>query len=377
MQFNQALGISEQIIGAGLLSFILFDVFVTVLYARMDSGILSPRVARVTWRLFRGISFLLKDKQSLILSFCGPAILVVVVLVWVLGLTIGTALIFHSHLGTAIKASNGPTDTDFVTAIFAAGGSLTIVGSGSFAPHTTAFRWFYLFNSLTGLSVLSLTLTYLMQVYSALHRRNDLGFAFYLCSGQRSDAAEILASVGPRGRFDVGYVELANLEGELTSTKEAHHFYPVLFYFRFKEYFYGVSAFCFLALDTVTLIQSALDETQYGWLQESSAVSGLRDASEILLRSLERTFLNSREECTKEPDAATRERWRKRFLAGIARLKRAGITKLANLDSGAERYITLRTEWDCYVRRLVPAGLYSLSEIDPNTTHASSSGIAA
>ena len=32
-------------------------------------------------------------------------------------------------------------------------------------------------------------------------------------------------------------------------TKEAHYFYPLLFYFRFEEPLYAVSRFCFVLLD--------------------------------------------------------------------------------------------------------------------------------
>ncbi len=37
----------------------------------------------------------------------------------------------------------------------------------------------------------------------------------------------------------------------MTGVKESHHFYPVLFYFRFREPFYSVSRSARLALDTV------------------------------------------------------------------------------------------------------------------------------
>jgi hypothetical protein len=44
--------------------------------------------------------------------------------------------------------------------------------------------------------------------------------------------------------------------------KETHHFYPVLFYFRFREPYYSVSRFALVSPDTVTLIKSALDDKQ-------------------------------------------------------------------------------------------------------------------
>jgi hypothetical protein len=42
----------EQVLGAFLMLAILLDVFLTVLYARVGTGILSHKLARLTWRLF-------------------------------------------------------------------------------------------------------------------------------------------------------------------------------------------------------------------------------------------------------------------------------------------------------------------------------------
>lgn len=44
----------------------------------------------------------------------------------------------------------------------------------------------------------------------------------------------------------------------MTQSKEAHHFYPVLFYFRFDDAYHSVSRSALVALDTVSLIRSAL-----------------------------------------------------------------------------------------------------------------------
>jgi hypothetical protein len=42
--------------------------------------------------------------------------------------------------------------------------------------------------------------------------------------------------------------------------KEYHHFYPVLFYFRFAESYYSNSKSSRMLLDTVSLLKSALDD---------------------------------------------------------------------------------------------------------------------
>src|SRR6188508_575214 len=164
---NGTLGRLEQGVGAGLFAAVLLDVFLTVLYARMGSSIIAGPLARLAWRVFRAVSAPFGRRRGVVLSFCGPAVLVLLVTAWSAGLTLGAALVIHPALGSGIRAAGGgETPTDFVAALDAAGNSLSVVGSGEFGPRTTPYRLLYLFNSLVGMSVLSLTLTYLMQVYS-------------------------------------------------------------------------------------------------------------------------------------------------------------------------------------------------------------------
>jgi hypothetical protein len=224
-------------------------VFMTVLYARIGSGILSYRLARITGSVFRWVAGRWPGRQGTILSFCGPVILVLLILVWAAVLTCGTGLIIHPVLGRSVRSTAGPTPTDFITAMYAGAGSVSIVGASEFVPHTITFRLFYLFNSLMGVSMISLTLTYLMQIYTAMQQRNAFGLKVFLLTGQTKDAAELLARVGSAGHFDSGYTELSQLAAELVSVKESHHFYPVLFYFRFEEPYYSVSLFSLVILD--------------------------------------------------------------------------------------------------------------------------------
>jgi hypothetical protein len=73
-----AMRAAEQVFGAFLMLAVLLDVFLTVLYARVGTGILSHKLARLTWQLFRLLPA--GRYRPTVLSFCGPAILVLLVL---------------------------------------------------------------------------------------------------------------------------------------------------------------------------------------------------------------------------------------------------------------------------------------------------------
>jgi hypothetical protein len=234
------MGRLEQGLGILLVLIILLDIFLTVLYARIGTSIIGSRLAQLIWASFVKASKVFGSRQGAVLSFCGPVILVLLVGVWALGLTLGAASIMHPELGTSIRATNGETPTDFITAMYAGGTSMAIVGASDFTPHTSPTRLLFLFNSLIGMSVMSLTLTYLMQVYTALQRRNVLAMNIHFLSGCTGDAAELLARLGPQGQFNAGYTNLSELGVEMTQAKEAHHFYPVLFYFRLSDPYHSV-----------------------------------------------------------------------------------------------------------------------------------------
>jgi hypothetical protein len=174
----------EQLAGLFLLTLILLDIFVTVLYARAGTGIIAPHAERGLWRLIRLISKISARKHDQMLTFGGPLVVVAIVAMWFIGLSIGAALVIHPALGTGVQTSGGETPTTFIAALLAGGSSVSIVGSGGFEPNTDTFRLFYWLTSLAGTAVTSLVVTYLMQVYTALLRRNTVALYVDSWSGK-------------------------------------------------------------------------------------------------------------------------------------------------------------------------------------------------
>ncbi|WP_132253316.1 two pore domain potassium channel family protein [Methylobacterium segetis] len=357
------LPVLERALGALVMGFVLADIFLTVLYARIGTGLIADRVAHLTWAIFRRAADQFGQKRDVVLSFCGPVILIAFVLLWALGLTLGAGLIIHPALGTAVRASTGETPADFMTALYAGGSSMAIVGASDFKPVTDAYRLLYLVNSLVGMSATSLVLTYVMQVYSALRQRNALGLKLHLLAGETADAAELLARLGPQGQFTSGYTHLADVAGSMAEMKEAHHFYPVLFYFRFRQSFYSVSAQTFIALDAVSLIRSGIADRQAAWLKETAAVDAIWRVAMLLVVTLETTFLPGHLPAPAEVNSAESEAWRTRFAAAVRRLSAAGVETMPG-EAGAETYLALRAQWQPHIARLAPAMDYHIDEFE-------------
>jgi hypothetical protein len=346
----------EQIGGAALMVLFLADIFLTVLYARAGTGLLAPHWNRLIWAIVKGVARMAGRHRPVVLSFAGPMIVVALIAFWALGLTLAAALIIRPELGTAIRPSSGDTPTDLVTALLVAGNSLSIVGGGDYAPHTAGTRLLYLLNSLIGASVLSLVLSYLVQVYSALRERNALALTIDLMTGETGDAAEMLARLGPGGDFGDATSALDNLVHPLTATKEAHHFYPLLFYFRFGEPRYAVSRLSFILLDLTTLIDAALDRRSHQALVCSAPATSLRRCALLLLETLDRHFPTA----AAAPDPAQTRLYKESYAAASEALRRAGIDALPNAGS----YAGDRARWEPLVRRVAPSLGYSIDEID-------------
>jgi hypothetical protein len=349
----------EHIFGAALTLLFLTDIFLTLLYARAGTGLLAPHWNRAVWASLGAVARLLGKRRGAVLSFAGPLIVVSLIGFWAVGLTLGAALVIWPELGGAVRSSSGETSTDFSTALLVAGNSLSIVGGGSnYAPQTAGTRILFLINSLIGASVLSLVLSYLVQVYSGLRERNALALMVHLMSGGSGDAAEMLARLAPDGDCSNAISELGNLAQSLATTKEAHHFYPLLFYFRFEEPFYAVSRFSFVLLDLVTLIETAIDHRQCGSLARSAPVSSLHQGTLLLLETMDRNLPRTRFQ-----HAEAVEAWRdgQSYAIAIDTLARAGFT--TRLD-GIDAYVDERRRWEPLIRRVAPTLGYTMDDID-------------
>ena len=354
-------GLLEQVAGLCLLILILVDIFLTVLYARAGSGLIAPHLARLFWRLIRRISTLSRRGREHMLSFGGPLLMVAVVAMWFVGLSVGAALVIHPALGSSVKATGGKTPTTFTAALLAGGSSVSIVGSGGFEPSTDAFRLFYWLTALAGTAVTSLVLTYLMQVYTALLRRDTVALDVDTWSGQTGDAVELLTRLFPDGETSAGYTVMVQWASAMTSVKETHHFYPVLCYFRFTDVRYSMARTASITLDAAALIRTALDAHHFGWVRGSAALEQLEGSARMLLEALAQE--------THVPLGAGQRsgaagRWERRFTAALPRLRHAGIDVTDDAEAGLAEYVRLRESCDVPVVRLAGLLGYTPEQID-------------
>ena len=359
-----------QIIGATLVVVALADVYLTVLYARSGIGVISHRLSRWNWRLFRATAAPLPPKlRDAVLTFGGPTLLVWMALAWILMVLCGFALVVWPALGSALQSVQGATPTDFVSALYYAGYWMTSVGNGDLRPLTPFYKVASVLSAFIGLSVITLMLTYFVQVFDALQRRNTFALSLHDCTGGSGDAVDLLCGLGAAGDFDHARAQVAKFANELADLHESHHFYESLFYFTFREPQYAISRVAVLVMETATLARSALDEGEYGWLKRSAAMTQFWSSGVRLLDELARVFVpGGAPDKNQPPDPALAARWRRRYLQAAARLREAGIKTSPDEGEAADAYVRLRQEWDPYVKPLAMYMGHDPAQIDPRGT---------
>jgi len=370
----------EQLAGVALVLFAVLDIFLTVLYAKIGShgasragaGIVSLRVARATWWVFCRLTLRLSGRRDAAWSFCGAVTVVILVVVWSAMLAAGAGLMVHPALGEGVRSSSSPHARDFLTALYVGGTSLSLTSSSDFYPQTGPFRLMYLVNALIGTASISATITYVLQLYNAVLQRNALGLSMHVMTRRGADAAVLIAGLGPQGRFDTGYTVVADLGAELASINEAHKLFPLLFFYRPYHVSDSIPQIAFVALDTVALLRTALDDSEYRWLQESAAVENLGGVASVLASTLGATFIPREKADTEDAreQAPHRDAWCARYRAALRQLEQSGIRVHADPDAGAQHYVRLRQEWDPEIRRLAGYMDYDMAVIDPATDAA-------
>jgi len=367
--------IVEQVLGTILFLFVLLDIFMTVLYARLGSrgiarlgaGVLGNLVGRMVSSVLGRIAGS-HTWRGAVTSFGGPVTLVLLLSAWSWGLGIAAAMILQPHLGDTISVQGDRTPTDFVAALYAAGTSLSITGSSEFLPRSEPMRMLYLVNSLVGTTVVTLAVTYMLQLYSSLQRRNTLALEVHLYTAETGDAAELVAALAPLGDFSLTTSNLAAMAQGMTAIEEAHHFYPLLFYFRTATEERSLIRVLLVSLDAASIMRTALAERECARIGHAAPVVLLWRASLITAKMLESTFLSTSGADDYEAPPDAKEKWRERYRNARDRLAQSGIPLQEDAAAGAERYVALREQWQRRIELLTSHTGFPYEGMDPAST---------
>ena len=182
-------------LGTGLVLLVAYDVYATILHARARSGPIGETLNRIVWRSMRARRFPPPaPASSSSAQRCRPtAAAAALIIIYLLLLVSGFALIYYPRMPEQFAVAPEAMSTPAVAALYFSGITLTTVGYGDIAPHTTLMRFVALVESASGFALISLAVTYLITVYSALERKRAVALSFYHQAEEGADVAGFIA----------------------------------------------------------------------------------------------------------------------------------------------------------------------------------------
>lgn len=177
--------------GALLMVLALVDLFLTVLHPDID-GPVAGAVQGGLWRLLVAGNRRRKQRRRL-MALAGPLMMVVTFAVWVLTFTVGFALVIWPFLGDAYDNQQAIPPPGFLDALYYSGTTVSTLGYGDITPSTRPLRLLAVVASLSGFSMLTGIVAYLLEVLGSLHSRVRLALRVGEDTDGRHDGAEVLA----------------------------------------------------------------------------------------------------------------------------------------------------------------------------------------
>jgi Ion channel len=340
-------------LGTGMVLLVAYDVYATILHARARSGPIGESLNRGVWRSSRLVAFRLpRQRRHRLLNSVGPLLLPLLLIIYILLLVSGFALIYYARMPAHFVVEPEAAAHPWIESIYFSGITLTTVGYGDIAPHTTAMRAVALIESASGFALISLAVTYLITVYSALERKRAIALSFYHQAEEGADVAGFIAHHFVEGRFYGLEATLRLATRDIQGLLESHVEHPVIHYFHPVEVYKGLPRMLFLLLETCAVIRSCFDAEEYREIYNHPEVRNLEASTRHVLFELDASLnLEGRRARRNETTYEESRRWLGRYRATMRRLADAGIKTRPDEKQGLEEYRARREEWESKLQR--------------------------
>ncbi|MDT5272599.1 MAG: hypothetical protein QOH49_4785 [Acidobacteriota bacterium] len=343
--------------GFVLLALIIFDIYATVLHSSARYGPVGESLNRSVWRVARTVAFKLsRANRHRLLNMIGPLLLPLLIVVYIVLLILAFALVYYPHIPGGFTFGVEHPEPGWVDAVYFSGITLTTVGYGDVVPRLAPLRFLALFEAASGLVIISLAITYMLTVYTALEQKRAVAVSLYHQAGEGADVAGFIAHHFVEGRFYGLRDALRTVTRDLQGLLESHIDHPVIHYFHPVEVYKSTPRVLFLLLETCTVIRAALDREQNKDLRNYPEVrtleAGVRHVLKQLIDSLDLERRTHTRKPTRPEAAADESRWHRRYEQTVTRLREEGIGIRRDMEQGWEEYRTQREEWESKLRRL-------------------------
>lgn len=251
-------------LGGLLLCAVFYDIYATILRATERPGPLSKWINRGLWMAAtRATGGLSRRWRHRVLTGIGPLLMPMLISLMIVMLIGGFALIYLPRMETGFSVNDNARSTPALQAFYFSGITLLTIGYGDIIPFSAMMRAVALIQGATGIAVTSLGIAYLLNVYRALERKRTVALLFYHEAKQGADVAGFLSRHFARGQFHSLAETLRLATQNMHELLESHLEHPIINYFHPLEVYKGMPRAIFVMLETVNLLRSCLDRSEY------------------------------------------------------------------------------------------------------------------
>ena len=268
-----ALDILSFVLGMVLASMTLLDVFETVVVPGGSRA--SLKVARrLVWGLLP-IWKAIRGRRHGLSSAFAPLVLVLCFIVWMAALALGFGLMAY-----AVRADFEPPLRSFFDGFYIVGSSLVTVGLAESNPFGLA-RWIVLAAGFCGLAVMTMAVTYLLEVQSSIAKR-DIGIIkLNTAAGEPPSAVTMLQRYASIGNSDELRGVLREGRDWCATVRQSHANHPSLIYFQSVGAGSGWPAALGALLDLALICEHFLEEQSLNGSAMLLREEGTRMAREL------------------------------------------------------------------------------------------------
>lgn len=216
-------------VGLVLVAASLIDLIWTAVAAGSGAGPITGRLAGTVWR--SALALHRRRPSHALLSFSGVTTVLVVMAAWISLVLGGWMLVFTASSG-AVRVADSQMPADFIGRIYFTGYTVFTLGNGDYVPGEGFWQLATVLAVATGLILVTLSITYLVPVASAVAERRQL--ASYINS-LGTDPHEITIGGWSGGNFNGLTQHLVSLTSLLHTSAQHHLTYPVLHYFHSQD----------------------------------------------------------------------------------------------------------------------------------------------
>ncbi|MET8567682.1 potassium channel family protein [Streptomyces sp. NPDC004783] len=207
--------------GAGLVMLTLRDLFHTLWHPTRHGG-LSRLVMTALWRLARRFR-----ARRRVVGLVGPLAMVTVVGMWALTIVLGWAIVYWPHMPGAFAFSSGSRaarESALLDSVYLSLVTVATLGLGDIAPGAGWLRLVSPLEALVGFTLLTATVSWVLEIYPALTRRRVLAVRLALLRDSDPTQRQIDCTAGAL-LLDSLATEVVRVRIDFTQYAEAYYFH--------------------------------------------------------------------------------------------------------------------------------------------------------